>query len=431
MNTYNVVDQRLDLKQIFSESYYPYHFNMSVILSNIGEESFSAFPKDSLILVLGSGLWQKESGQHEIKQSVRYYVKPVALINGRLRKQITDNQEAGVLSWESKELHWIGFHSNYFALLILPNKNDTIVTLPFSQIFINSNSINPDEKKSVHDFQVLYCQLPVSSIEPGEKVIWNFTFFSGPKSYEAIREGPENLKSLLFSDLWVGMRWLCLVLYYSLIKIHYFIPYWGWSIILFALLVRIILYPLGKKAQKSQNRFIEGQKKILPELNEIKKTYKGGEQSEQILLLYKKYNFSPFAGLKPLLVVLIQLPILIALFHVLGRAYELCDARFLWIDSLAEPDNLFSFGFNIPLLGSNFNFLPVLMAFFTLLSFKLAPAPTAEKKEQRLQNIFLIVMTLTFFFLFYSFPAGMVLYWTFANVFHIVQHKIMFRKLKG
>jgi YidC/Oxa1 family membrane protein insertase len=177
----------------------------------------------------------------------------------------------------------------------------------------------------------------------------------------------------------------------------------------------------------SQLKFVAAQKEMLPELKEIKHNYKGGEQSERILQLYKTHQVSPFAGLKPLGIVLIQLPILIALFQVLATAEELRDTRFLWIDSLAQPDKLFSFGFNIPLLGSNFNLLPFLMAGFTLLSFKLAPAPTAEKKEQGLQNLFLIAMTLMFFFLFYTFPSGMVLYWTFANVFHIGQYQLMRR----
>ncbi|MCX6251671.1 MAG: membrane protein insertase YidC [Bacteroidetes bacterium] len=236
------------------------------------------------------------------------------------------------------------------------------------------------------------------------------------------------LSFLVFSGLWGWMSWISSGLFGLLEFIHYIIPDWGLSIIVLALIVRICLYPLASKAMKSQQRFTDAQKLMLPELKEIKKTYKGGEQSERILQLYKKHNVSPFAGLKPLLIVLIQLPILIALFHVLGSADELRVAHFLWIKTLAEPDKLFYLGFNIPLLGSYFNLLPVLMSFFTLLSFKLAPAPTSSEEGGGLQVLFLIAMTVVFFFLFYSFPAGMVLYWTFANIFHIGQYRIMVRK---
>ncbi len=244
----------------------------------------------------------------------------------------------------------------------------------------------------------------------------------------SLDSGSFHFSSLLVSGLWGWMDWICQGVLRLLIFIHFVIPNWGLSIIFLALIVRVVLYPLSVKAMKSQMKFVAAQKEMLPELKEIKKNFKGGEQSERILQLYKTHQVSPFAGLKPLGIVLIQLPILIALFQVLGTAEELRNARFLWIDSLAEPDRLFAFGFNIPFLGNYFNLLPVLMSLFTLLAFRLAPAPTAEKNDQRIQNIFLVVMTLTFFFLFYSFPAGMVLYWTFANIFHIIQYRIMLRQ---
>jgi YidC/Oxa1 family membrane protein insertase len=175
---------------------------------------------------------------------------------------------------------------------------------------------------------------------------------------------------------------------------------------------------------KSQQNFVAAQKRLLPELKDIKKKYKGGEQSERILELYKKYKVSPFSGLKPLLIVLIQLPILLALYHVLGSVYELRDASFIWIDSLAKPDHLFSLGFNIPILGSYFNLLPLIMTAFTLLSFRLSPGPASEKKDAVMQKVFMVIMAFSFFILFYSFPSGMVLYWTFANVFQLVQQRM-------
>lgn len=235
----------------------------------------------------------------------------------------------------------------------------------------------------------------------------------------------------LYSTLWFGIRWLCIGLHWLLLAIHAVVPDWGLAIIVLALVIRILLYPLSKRAMASQLKFIAAQQLIQPELDEIRRTYKGGEQSEEILQLYKRHGVSPFAGLKPLGIVLIQLPILIALFHVLGAVAELKDARFLWIQSLAQPDKLFAFGVDVPLLGPWFNLLPVLMSVFTLLSFKLAPAPAADKKGGG-QTVFLVAMTLVFFYLFYAFPSGMVLYWTFANIFHIVQYRFMMsRKARG
>lgn len=65
----------------------------------------------------------------------------------------------------------------------------------------------------------------------------------------------------------------------------------------------------------------------------------------------------------------------VALYHLLGQHFELREQSFLWMNSLAEPDQLFSFGVDLPFFGSYFNFLPALMALTTLASIKLSPAP--------------------------------------------------------
>ena len=210
------------------------------------------------------------------------------------------------------------------------------------------------------------------------------------------------------------MRVLCFGLLWLLGAIHTVIPNWGLSIISLAILVRVCIYPLARKMLDGQRAYAEIQKIIQPEIQTIKKDYTGEEQSERILALYKKYGASPFTGMKPLVVVLIQLPIFIALFHVLGQAFELREASFLWMDTLALPDRLFSFGKDLPFIGAYFNLLPVLMALSTLLTIRLSPSPGQS-------NIFLIIMAVGFLVLFYPFPSGMVLYWTMANILQIIQ----------
>lgn len=244
-------------------------------------------------------------------------------------------------------------------------------------------------------------------------------------SLKEIKSGTVNKRAGQFSEVSICLRWLCIGLFWLLRAIFYVIPNWGVAIIILALVVRLLLYPLTRRALKGQHDYVEAQKLLLPELRKIRIKYKGGEQSERILELYKKHKVSPFSGLKPLLIVLIQLPILIALYRVLGSVDELHDARFLWIDSLALPDHLFNMGFNIPILGNYLNLLPLIMTVFTLLSFKLYPTPATDKKNAAAQKIYMIILALSFFFLFYSFPAGMVLYWTFANIFQLIQQRMI------
>jgi YidC/Oxa1 family membrane protein insertase len=244
-----------------------------------------------------------------------------------------------------------------------------------------------------------------------------------------LQAGMYNFQKLIFPGLWQWMRWLSFGLLWVLTKINMVIHNWGLAILMLAFLVRLTMYPIAKNALKSQRAFVEVQKLMQPELQAIKRNYRGEEQSERILRLYEQQGISPLAGLKPLLIVLLQLPILISLFHVLGSAYELHSAPFLWINTLAEPDKLFTFSFTIPLLGEYFNILPIIMAISTLLALKLSPTPAANLSAQRLQNIFLVIMAVGFFILFYPFPAGMVLYWIAANFLHIAQQRFFTSKI--
>ena len=124
---------------------------------------------------------------------------------------------------------------------------------------------------------------------------------------------------------------------------------------------------------------------------------------------------------------LIQLPIFIALFNVIGQAWELRGAGFLWIDDLSRPDRLFPFGFTIPLLGSYFNLLPVIMAGTQVLVSNLSSSPGADEKQLRSQRRGMLIMAILFMLLFYPFPSGLILYWTCSNLGQFVQQQIMVR----
>ena len=120
---------------------------------------------------------------------------------------------------------------------------------------------------------------------------------------------------------------------------------------------------------------------------------------------------------------MLQIPVFIALYHLLGQLFELRKEPFLWMNTLAEPDQLFSFGIELPFFGSYFNLLPVLMTLTTIANIKLSSAPAAYAKSSLRQNVMLIFMAMAFFLLFYLFPSGMVLYWVVTNVLQLAHQK--------
>ncbi|AZD58049.1 Inner membrane protein translocase component YidC, long form [Pseudomonas chlororaphis subsp. aurantiaca] len=223
--------------------------------------------------------------------------------------------------------------------------------------------------------------LPVADTGKGQVQAYVWHVFSGGKAYTALTAQAPDLNGLLFSGLWNWMRALSLGIMHVLHFIQQLVGSWGIAIILLAVLVRVLVYPIARNAISAQKKFAAIQARIQPELQEIRKNYKGGEQSERILQIYESHNVSPLAGLKPLLIVLVQVPIFVSLYHLLGQTFELRDASFLWMNTLAEPDQLFALGVDLPLFGAYFNLLPVLMALTTLLSIKLNPTPVSDGKS--------------------------------------------------
>lgn len=225
----------------------------------------------------------------------------------------------------------------------------------------------------------------------------------------------------MFSGLWGWMQTLCWWLLDLLQWLADVTGNWGVAIIVVAVLVRLVTFPFARRALREQNRFNEVQEQLKPALQEIKKNYKGGEQSERIIALYKEYNVSPIAGVKPLLIVLLQLPVFVALFQILEQAPALRGADFLWIDDLSRPDSLVAFGVQLPWFGGYFNVMPVIMAATTMTAAFTVPGEVWRGPAFHRRLAITGAMAAAFFVIFYSFPAGLVLYWIMANLLHVAQ----------
>ncbi len=143
-------------------------------------------------------------------------------------------------------------------------------------------------------------------------------------------------------------------------------------------------------------------------------------EHEETMKIYKAHGMSPYAPLKGCLWVLLQLPVLIALFQLIGHAYPLRQAHFLWIADLAQPDRLFDLGFSIPLMGHSFNLLPCLMAVTQALTIRFSSSGGSGGQRGTM-----LAMTLFFFVLFYSFPSGLMLYWMASNLLQVAQQAMI------
>jgi len=213
--------------------------------------------------------------------------------------------------------------------------------------------------------------------------------------------------------------------------IHKFIPNYGIVIMILVFLVRLILHPLTKKSQVSMMKM----QKLGPRVEEIKKKYANNktEMNKHVMAMYKEQGASPVMGFLPMMV---QLPILIALYSAIYASIELRGAPFLpfWITDLSVPDALLTFKtVKLPLMGqiSSFNLLPILLSLAMFLQQKLMPHSSAQANPQaaQQQKMMMIMMPIMMLLIFYNMASGLNLYFMSSTVAGVFEQIIIRRHI--
>ena len=235
------------------------------------------------------------------------------------------------------------------------------------------------------------------------------------------RQAAPELSELLFSALWDFLRVLCFGMLILLGWLHALVGNYGAAIILLSLTVKILMTPLTRVADGWQADVNRTHSLLQPQIHAVRQQYKGEEAHYRILDVYKKNNVSQFYTFKSAAGFLIQIPVFIAAFDMLAENVALREAAFVWIDDLAKPDRFAPLPLVLPFFGGWFNLLPFLMTALSSLAALLQQDKTLTGELQKQQSIRLYAMSAAFFILFYTFPAGMVLYWTASNLFHLLK----------
>jgi YidC/Oxa1 family membrane protein insertase len=262
------------------------------------------------------------------------------------------------------------------------------------------------------------------SLQLAPALAQRFQFYAGPIERHLLRATDPALGALLFAHLWFWLRWLALGLLILLGALRDLVGNAGVAILLLAVCVKLLMRPLTATAERWQRQVNEKRTQLQPGIDEIKASSSGSERSRRLFDLHREHGVSLFYGLKSLLAVLIQIPVFIAAYHTLDEDFALSHVGFLWIANLVEPDRLVLLPFAIPFFGDALNLLPFLMSALTVLSSRLHDDGTLAPQLLRSQRRGLYVMALAFFVLFYSFPAGMVLYWTSNNLVALARDEI-------
>ncbi len=237
--------------------------------------------------------------------------------------------------------------------------------------------------------------VPVAEIAPGAKGGTSVDLYAGPQEQDTLKKLAPGL------DLVVDYGWLTVVaapIFWALQAIYKLVGNWGWAIVILTIIIKAVFYPLSAASYKSMAKM----RVLTPRLMQLKERYADDKQrlNQEMMKLYQTEKVNPLGGCLPILV---QIPVFIALYWVLLGAVEMRGAPWiLWIHDLAAPDP--------------FYILPVIMMASMFVQTKLNPTP-----PDPIQAKVMMMMPLIFGFMFFWFPAGLVLYWVVNNVLSIAQ----------
>ena len=321
------------------------------------------------------------------------------VVNALGQHTLTEDDGTAAADVPLAAAEWAGVRGRFWTLLLTPA----------SALLVDAAESVPDEP------QLTFRRDATSG------GILDLTFYGGPVAQRDFVANAPELGGLLYAGLWQPLRYLSFGLHWLLDRWQGLVGNWGVAIVLLSLSVKVLMAPLIFFAERWQADVNRTQSRLQPELAAIKRDFKGEEAHNLTLAVYNKHGVSQFYTLKSLAGFLIQIPVFIAAFDMLGENFGLNGAGFLWVHDLAVPDRVAALPMLVPFFGGHLNLLPLLMTALTILAARLQEEPSLSPGLRQGQRLRLYGMAVVFFVLLYTFPAGMVLYWTANNFWHLTR----------
>ena len=361
---------------------YVFHFNdfMVEMGTQISAASM-AFRNLQYQVLLGPGMGGKISSQTDY---IVFSGATVFANNERIENPPEDINNA---SYFKGDLNWVAFQNKYFGSALIPQQGTKsgLVFKEKDQVFVG---------------------LEFESVQSAASA--QHLFYAGTKELEILEEKGHHLVRMIDYG-WFGNKFAFLVK--PLLKVLAFFyrltGNYGWSIIFMTFVIKLLFFPLTHKSFKS----MKGMQKVQPYVKIIQERNKDNRKkmNEEMMELYKKHKVNPVGGCLPML---LQIPVFIALYHALFFSIELRGAPFIgWVTDLSIADPYYVY--------------PVLMGATMFLQQKLTPS-MGDPMQQKIMMFLPIVFT----FLFLTFPAGLVIYWTVNNILTICQQYYIYHVAK-
>lgn len=318
-------------------------------------------------------------------------------------KAISTDPESEVLN---EPVKWTSFNQKFFNAGIISENGFKSAAL---------NVAVPLADTSVVKAGTIELKVPVSELYNGA----NFTYFLGPKEYKTLKKVGYDYQD----NVYMGYAFVSWVNKYILVELFAFlegsIANYGIIIMIIVLIVKMVLFPLTRKSYLSMAKM----KVLKPELDELKEKYGSDMQNMQKeqMALYRQVGVNPISGCLPMV---LQMPILFAMFFFFPNAIELRQQSFLWANDLSTYDVLFNLPFTIPFYGSHVSGFTLLMTVSTMVyTWSQNQVSTVQGPMKNIGYI----MPVVFMFVLNSYSSGLSFYYFVSNVVTFSQQALIRR----
>ena len=310
-----------------------------------------------------------------------------------------------------EDIRWISYRQHFFSAILIPDSSIKTINLK-SKDLSGDQSL---EEKFTKYFESSYL-LP----KQGENINTKFKFYYGPTDYKTL----QNLEGDLEASIPMGWGIFGWVNKFMIGPIFNFIKTWGvgfgLAILLLTLIVKIIIMPLTYKNYVSSAKM----KVLKPEITKLNSKFEGKtdkntamKKQQETMALYRQTGVNPMAGCIP---VVIQMPILFAVFRYFPASLDLRHQGFLWAEDLSSFDSILELGFEIPFYGDHISLFTLLMAastlFYTMMnSNQMTPSGPGMPNMKVIMYMFPIMML----FFFNTYSSGLSYYYLCGNVMNM------------
>ncbi len=352
--------------------------------------------------------WEANIPQHEqLKKNeiqytslyFRHYKEDVDFFSPKASKDV---QQQDIPT----QVEWVAFKNQFFSSVI-------IADVPFSNALVKSTSL-PEESKYLKNFRA-ELGIPFQRLD---RETLKMKMFFGPNKFKLLKKYKEYKLEELVS---VGKGIISWINRFVIIPIFdwlsRFIGNYGLIILLLTIIIKVALLPLTYKSYLSQARM----KVLKPQVDELTVKYPKGKEVERqqaTMALYKKAGISPMGGCLPML---LQFPILFAMFRFFPTSIELRQEAFLWAKDLSTYDPILTWSTNIPLLGDHLSLFNLLMTISTIISMKMSDTSASTQQMPGMKTM-MYIMPVMFLFMLNNLSSGLTYYYFLANVITIGQN---------